>query len=1577
MTTALNTRIQGGPRWRRIVAAVVAASFVATSVVVLSTNTPASAASYTFQVDSLSPTGNDLNPGDGICRTAANTCTLRAALQESNVLGASNTVTIAPAADVDSSTAGVQSTGTIVGVGPANTTNFMFVGTLTTQGDTGAYFRAAAPVTIDFQNRLGIASLNDADGATALYIDGPAVTVRNFSSIKSNETAIVVSGAGDGAVLENGALIDPGSINMERAVWLATGADNVTIRNVSMGSTYSGGGSAIRFPSGASITGLTLDRIRMYDPDTEAYNGIQAEGAVTLTNLTITGSTFENFQLSAVVLDLRQFTLNGARITGNKFTKNNTGGNPVIWLAKQGTGSPNVISNNIINNFGASANYGIYSLMGIAQAAQSGYRIEDNFLDGFTTNSIFLQSSGVFTVQRNTWGKNSANAGTSLTEAGPNAVDEETRHWAAYYNEFTTLTNSRISPWFPTSVSYNTTACTVTVGVTPPVNLYFNATIPTTPVTLDVYYTAVANGTNAYAEIYLGRQTGITAATSLTVPYTLGAGYIRLQTIDSRNNSSQYSRVFSQPLADTCAPRATVDQFVAQADPTSNRDIRYTVNLSEPIAASGAGSLQTTDFVTTGSTAPGVTVSSVTKLTDTSYEVVARANGSGTVVLSLPAGAVQDLVNNPSLASTSTDNSVTFVSPLTLSPTAVSVTEGAAAVNYTVSASISATAPIVVTPVSANTALATVSPSPLTIPTLASSGTIAVSAVNDAIVNGTRNTTVSHTVTSTDLNFNGLILPDVAVTVLDNDTPNAAQSSLGVTTGTVIADNSSPHTATATVKNDTGDLVQGATVSFSADTGPTLSSPTCVTGATGTCTVTLTSSVFGLFAVRATIGGTPITNSPASVRFGAGPASPANSTIAASPTSITADGTSTSTITVQAIDSLLNVIPVGGATVTMNATAGNLSAVTDVGNGTYTAVLTAPAAVSSATVSFTINSVAGTRTATVTFVAGVASPARSVIAATPTSITANGTSTSTITVGLRDANDNPTLVGGPVVIGTNNGSISTTTNNGDGTYSATLTSSTIAGSASLSFTVNGVSATNTATVQFTPGAASAATSTISAGAASLTADGASSTPITVRLKDAQGNFLTASGGTVVISTNAGNVTATTDNGNGTYSATLTSSTLATTAAVTFTLGGTAGTNQASVAFVAGAASAGTSTVAAAPTSIVANGISTSVITVQLRDAFNNPRTTGGTPVVISAVGGTVGATTDNGNGSYTATFTSGTAAGPATVSFTVNGTTATNQATVTLVAGAPSAATSMITATPSRVEANGTSTSLVTVSLKDAFGNEISSGAGATVTMSTTLGNLGTVTDVGNGTFTATLTSSLTVGVAVLSFTLNSTPGTNTQSVQFASGAASPTNSTIAAAPTSITANGATTSTVTVQLRDANNNLISASGGTVVINSSLGAVGPITDNADGTYTATVTSGTVTGQAAVSFSVNGDLSPNSATIAFTAGPLDLDRSTITSSLTSLPVGGTSTTTITVSLLDAFGNLMGVGGQTVVITPTDGTVGAVTDNGDGTYSVVLTSSDVATVSNITYTVGASPERGHCRSHSLLALPPRPRQ
>lgn len=102
----------------------------------------------------------------------------------------------------------------------------------------------------------------------------------------------------------------------------------------------------------------------------------------------------------------------------------------------------------------------------------------------------------------------------------------------------------------------------------------------------------------------------------------------------------------------------------------------------------------------------------------------------------------------------------------------------------------------------------------------------------------------------------------------------------------------------------------------------------------------------------------------------------------------------------------------------------------------------------------------------------------------------------------------------------------------------------------------------------------------------------------------------------------------------------------------------------------------TTTITASPTSIVADGSSTSTITVQVNDGSGDPVTTGGDTVTLSVYDGTSQTpltVTDDTYGTYTATYTSSTTEGTATISGTLNGTAITSTATINQDTTAPAA----------------------------------------------------------------------------------------------------------------------------------------------------------------------------------------------------------------------------------------------------------------------------------------------------------------
>ncbi|MBD3920384.1 S-layer homology domain-containing protein [Paenibacillus sp. PR3] len=785
---------------------------------------------------------------------------------------------------------------------------------------------------------------------------------------------------------------------------------------------------------------------------------------------------------------------------------------------------------------------------------------------------------------------------------------------------------------------------------------------------------------------------------------------------------------------------------------------------------------------------------------------------------------------------------------------------------------------------------------------------------------------------------------------------SAATSTVTVNDNTLTADGTSQTTVTVTLKDAHGNAITngGSSVAIIATKG---SISTVTDKGNGTYTAKLTApTTTGESTVSATVGSVAIV-STAKVQFVPDAASTATSTVIVGNGTLTADGTSQTTVTVALKDAQGNALTNGGATVAITAAKGTISAVTDNGDGTYTATLTAPTVVGTSKISAKIGSNVITSTASVQFTPGAPAAATSTVAVDHSTLTADGTSQATVTVALKDAYGNAITTGGSsVTIASTKGTVGVVTDQGNGTYTAELTTPTTVGNATITASVGGSAIASTASVQFVPGASSAATSTVTVNDNTLTADGTSQTTVTVSLIDAHGNPIANGGESVAITATKGTVSAVTDKGDGTYTATLTAPTTAGTSTISAKIGSSAIAATASVQFVPGAPSTAASMVALDDNALTADGTSQTTITVTLKDAHGNAITNGGATVSVAATTGTVSTVADQGNGVYTATLTAPTTVGTSTISSMINGGAIASTASVQFVPGAPSTATSTVAVDDSTLTADGTSQAIVTVTLKDAYGNSIASG-GATVAITASNGSIGTITDKGNGTYTAALTAPTTVGTSIISATVDGSLITSTASVNFVPGAASTATSKVTVGNGTLTADGTSQTTVTVALKDAQGNALTNGGATIAITATKGAVSAVTDNGDGTYTATLTSPIVVGTSKISAKIGSSVITSTASVQFTPGAPAAATSTVAVDHSTLTADGTSQATVTVTLKDAHGNAITNGGASVEIAATTGTVSAITDQGDGTYTATLTASTTAGSSNISAKINGS--------------------
>jgi hypothetical protein len=249
------------------------------------------------------------------------------------------------------------------------------------------------------------------------------------------------------------------------------------------------------------------------------------------------------------------------------------------------------------------------------------------------------------------------------------------------------------------------------------------------------------------------------------------------------------------------------------------------------------------------------------------------------------------------------------------------------------------------------------------------------------------------------------------------------------------------------------------------------------------------------------------------------------------------------------------------------------------------------------------------------------------------------------------------------------------TNPGGGTLSGTKSVSAVAGVATfsglsinkaasgytLTATASGMASAVSAPFDITTGGISTSRSVVTVSSGTVVSG--STVTLALQARDPNGNNITTGGATVVFTrsggTSTGTIGSTTDNHNGTYTATFTGVTAGTATTIHATIDGAAVTSQLpTVTVTPGTIDRTKSTVSLSASSAPPGG-SAVTVTLRAKDAAGNNLTTGGATVAFSHSGGTsvitIGATTDVGNGTYTAPITPVTEGTATTLSATING----------------------------------------------------------------------------------------------------------------------------------------------------------------------------------------------------------------------------------------------------------------------------------------------------------------------------------
>jgi Bacterial Ig-like domain (group 1)/Invasin, domain 3 len=600
------------------------------------------------------------------------------------------------------------------------------------------------------------------------------------------------------------------------------------------------------------------------------------------------------------------------------------------------------------------------------------------------------------------------------------------------------------------------------------------------------------------------------------------------------------------------------------------------------------------------------------------------------------------------------------------------------------------------------------------------------------------------------------------------------------------------------------------------------------------------------------------------------------STVTASPGTAVANGLDSSTVTVTLLGS--NSAPVvAGTAVTLAPTAGSsvvtaISSSTDA-NGVATFKVT-DKVVETASYQASAGGVTITQKPSVTFQTPTVSPTTSKVVASPTGVPADGSTASTVTVTLRDQGVTAgTLAGRTVTLSQNSGAHSTITpvtpiTDSSGVATFTVTDGT-AELVTYTAASGGVTVSSTGQATFGTLTTSASDSTVVAGQSPATVGAGQGTTVTVTLKTAGGSSPVA-GDAVSLTPSSTTALASAQGGNSSSDGTgkvvfLVTDTVA--ESVTFTAKDTTGgvtiTHTAQVVFLVSQGptiSATNSSVLIQPATVVADGSTPSTFFVTIRDSTNTPvpgETVNVAPastdpkVTVTPVpgAGLANGVTDS-TGSATFQVRDSLAED---VNFTVTDTSDSNLViapsatqTVHFVAGPVDGTQSGMTAAPAAVNADG-STSTVTVTLNDHFGNPVPGKTVGIVQGSSshaTVQAVSAITDAtGNATFKVSDTTPEYVDLTGVDQSDENL--VVSQSVQLTFGTPppilpDPNDSTIVVSSSAVPADGKTATTVTVLLFDSDG--FPVSGRTVAVTPSGGSsqVAPVSASSDASGEATFT-----------------------------------------------------------------------------------------------------------------------------------------
>jgi hypothetical protein len=317
-----------------------------------------------------------------------------------------------------------------------------------------------------------------------------------------------------------------------------------------------------------------------------------------------------------------------------------------------------------------------------------------------------------------------------------------------------------------------------------------------------------------------------------------------------------------------------------------------------------------------------------------------------------------------------------------------------------------------------------------------------------------------------------------------------------------------------------------------------------------------------------------------------------------------------------------------------------------------------------------------------------------------------------------------------------------------------------------------------------------------------------------------------------------------------------------------------------------------------------------------------------------------GPVSDNGDGTYSAALTGSTTASEATVTATAKGSIRAYD-----VSGSADVTTEGYALTVEPVTdtlvATGADSLTVRATAESLSGTPLSD-LPVTFQSSDAEQSFGTVTDHGDGTYSATLSGSTTTGTATISAAAGGEPTTTGSTVETEGYTV-----TVQPVPTKLVATGLDSLPVTATAKSVSGQFLPGLDVSFGSSDSGQSFGAVTDAGAGVYSTVLSGSTTVGSATVTAAVTGAGEPTRvgasvATEGYSVTVRPIDE----------PILGTGAATLTVAALARSASRGPLPGLEVSFVSTDPgqSFGAMTDNEDGTYSATLTGSTTPGVAGI---------------------------